>query len=206
MTAVMGAALVAAPVAKANTIELQIADSGGDYIGQGSINYSTPGEATYQGSLDGWSFTIISAATAPAAGTLASPYMDLNMSINSKGSGSLVLTFSGQNYTLAGSSTLNSGSTSLTGTFQAYGGSSDNLNDESQALLGTALNLGSYQSVAGGSISSTDYSLTEVVTVTGGTPGSTDEILSVPDGGMTLTMLGTALVGLAAVRSKFGKH
>jgi len=136
--------------------------------------------------------------------------MDLNtVLVTGIGAGNLVVTFSGVGYTGVVGTLLNTSGSSLTGTAQAYGGTSDNLVDETQALLASPITLSTaVQNVVGASVGSgtNPYSLTEVLTITGGAPGSLDVILTeVPDGGMTLTMLGTALVGLAAVRSKIGR-
>lgn len=206
MTGLMGAALLVVPLAKAN-IELTITD-GADSVAQGvgGITYA-PGLATTGGylSLDGWTFSV-NGATAPADGTLASPYMEVDtILVSAVGTGNLVIEFGGQGYTAPGSALLNAQGTTLTGTFAAYA-------DPGNGLLNLANPLGSVAlspsgAIAGGNwIGAPVYSLTEVVTITGGNPGSLDSILTVPDGGLTLTMLGTALVGLAAVRSKLGRR
>jgi len=202
----MAATFAVTMVATANSISLT-ATSGGSTL-TGTV--FTPGEDIISaGSLNGWNFTVISGSTAPAAGSLSSPYLDLNtVLVTGVGAGNLVVTFSGTDYTLAGGPALSVSGSTLIGTAQAYGGSSDTLADESHALFASPVTLSSSAQIVYGpgvGSSSNPYSLTEVLTITGGAPGSLDEILTVPDGGMTLTMLGTALAGLAAVSSKIGR-
>jgi hypothetical protein len=204
LTVLVGGALLAVPLARAN-VELTITD-GADSVAQGAggITYA-PGLATTGGylSLDGWTFSV-NGATAPADGSLSSPYLEVDtLLISAVGTGNLVIEFSGTGYTaFPGAATLNAEGTSLTGTFAAYSG--NGLLDLSNPLGSVALSP-SGTIASGNVIAGPDYSLTEVVTITGGNPGSLDSILTVPDGGLTLAMLGAALVGLAAVRSRLGR-
>jgi hypothetical protein len=206
MTGFMGAALLMVPLARAN-IELTIADSlSGDSIGQGvgGITYGGDGTATTGGylSLDGWKLSV-NAATAPADGTLGSPYLEVDtILVSAVGTGNLVIEFGGTDYTASGAALLNAQGTSLTGTFAVYSDPGNGLLNLTDPLGSVALSPSG--TIAGGiAIGAPAYSLTEVLTITGGNPGSLDSILTVPDGGLTLAMLGAALVGLAAARSKF---
>ena len=204
LAATMAVALLATTMANANTISLT-ATSGTTLTG----TIVAPGEDQISfGTLNGWSFSVIGGTTFPASGTAAAPYLDLNtVLITGIGAGNLVITFSGTDYTGIGGAKVVVQNSTLTGTFQAYGGSSDLINDETHALLGSPITLStSPQTVLGLGVLGTSpnpYSLTEVLTITGGAPGSLDSILTeVPDGGLTMTMLGTALVGLQILRRK----
>jgi len=63
-----------------------------------------------------------------------------------------------------------------------------------------------FSSLTGGPLNLTSYSLDEVVVLTGNAGGSSYSIdaslVTVPDGGMTLVLLGSALSGLALIKRK----
>jgi len=209
ITGLIGAALLAAPWAKANLIELTITDATSlDTVAQGALTYGA-GTASTGGytSLDGWTFSI-NAATAPADGTLGNPYLEVDtILVSAVGTGNLVIAFGGTDYSNPDYASLNAQSTSLRGTFAAYYDPANGLLVQNPADLLASVALSPSGALAsGGLIGSTSYSLTEVVTITGGNPGSLDTILTVPDGGMTLMMLGTAMIGLTVVRPRLGRR
>jgi hypothetical protein len=204
----MCAALLVAPLAYANTIGLTITDasppgtlSGTEQIGGGAIAYVG---VPYGFSIDGWEGSV-TGTTYPADGSPSQPMLDLNtILIQSIGTGNLVITFGATGYTGLGASYLYVGGTSLTGTFAAWYDPNNGLmtTPAGDELGSEALGAGG---VSGARIGASNYSLTEVVTITGGAPGSMDTILTIPDGGITVMMLGSALIGLVAVRSKFSR-
>jgi hypothetical protein len=90
----------------------------------------------------------------------------------------------------------------LNGNVKAYWSSTDNL--LAQTSLVTSLSSLTGNPVATGVIKATaPFSLTEVVSILSGTGKlSTDDSVKVPDGGLTVALLGGAMMSLALVRSK----
>ncbi len=208
MSGLMGASLLAAPLANANSIELTITAGSDTATG---IIYGTgvlAGDASWTGSIDGWNIEFIAGSTAPTTGSLANPILDLgSLNVYTVGSDPLVISFGGVGYTGSGAAFASiSGNGSAVGTFNTYydsGNSGNNLLSTanlltSQSFTGATLD----QTENGGPLGSvTPYSLTEVLTINSGL-GSLDDSLSVPDGGLTVALLGFGLVGIQAYRRK----
>jgi hypothetical protein len=198
------AVLAASPLAHANG-ELQIwvsgvleFDSGSQSSGLISEDYSSGG--------------VTADVNAAWAGTLL-PSIDLSQ-IDINGAGNVKIVFSSNGNTpTGGPSTVDlavsghdySGGT-LNGTVSAYWSANN-------ALLATTTLLASENTLTGdvtatGTFDPTaPYTLTEVVNITTGSGNlSTDDSISVvPDGGMTVAMLGGVMTAFAMVRSKIGK-
>jgi hypothetical protein len=222
ITGFMGAALLAAPMAKANSIGLEI-------IANGTAVYddvqptSTGNETFTTGTtvVNGWT-VYVSSVTYPAlgGGTLTSPYLDtLAFSASTASGGTLEIIFAGNGYQSGGQEGLmelnGNGRGDFTGTYSAYYNTANTVQSpvsstETGASLIAAGDWGGSQinyQESGPVNADVPYTLTQDITITsvGGANVSFDASLSVPDGGLTLTMLGAAMVGLAAVRSKLGR-
>lgn len=175
-----------------------------------------------------WSVVVSTGTSYPPAlgqGTASSPVMDLSITATYIGTGSgnpLEISFGSDGFgpsfggviaTLTGHVVSGVGSSVLYSNFVASGSVLPNTGHP--VIAGTLLegssiaNIGgNYAStVAGGPLNQVGYSLDQVVDLTGSTNGSSYSIdaslvTTVPDGGMTLVLLGSALSGLALIKRK----
>jgi hypothetical protein len=172
------------------------------------------GVVNFMGQLGIWTFTFTSGISTPALGSASKPVMELqDFSLSSSlGVGSLTIWFSEVGFTGSGPTVTSSvqGFTSGTTKFETFSGTG--LFDESAPPLASAtygpgsFSSTSYTPFAG---SSEPYSLTQKVTITHNaglavTSNFTTKV-AVPDGGMTLSLLGLGLVGVAGLRRLFSK-
>ena len=158
--------------------------------GAGDILAST-GAVGWAGSINGWSVVITSGLTKPVQGGVTQPDMDLSVQSSGPGSGLLTIEFTdtgfgpvsgGVNHQFSG----NIGTSTAT---------SAGYYDTANGQFATTTPLGGSISLAG------PFSFTLVDTFTPGTV-STDDNLTVPDGGTTVMLLGAALSGLGLLRKK----
>ncbi len=186
---------------------------------------SASGAVTYSSSDGFWSIVISTGLSSPpllGQGTLASPVMDLSVTAISTGiSGAdahpLTITFSSDGF----GPSVGTFDASITGqlvagtahpvTFSTFY-STANAIPALTPLTTTTLSGPSYNGTAIGTAGSlgTPYSLSEVVTISAvagsGAQYSLDaKLVSVPDGGMTVALLGVSLVVLAGVGAARGK-
>lgn len=181
------------------------------------------GAVTYVGAIpnSGWILNVTTGVSKPIlpAGGAGGEELDLNsVNVQAQSAGTLVLKFSDFNFaeTVSGYSffaggTLNAPAGS-TISFDAYG-------DAGNGLFGEATPLGSLGQFSPGAFSGTDgisgslppnHSLTIVATINlaGAGTVSFDADLastpSVPDGGLSLAMLGFAVAGVEGLRRKIG--
>jgi hypothetical protein len=224
MTGLMGAALLAAPLAKANSIGLEVIADGvieSDVVVAASAGNGGPGEETYVFNGNGWNVNITAQTyPSPTYGTLASPLMDVNtVDASTTGAGTLEIIFAGDSYTRAGGAFLSIGGTTsstISGVYSAYAqagslvtpGATVKAQLGSPAIASTTFGGTPFLAAAYGTVPNvTPYILGQdfLITATGIGNLSFNANLIVPDGGMTLTMLGSALVGLVGIRSKLGR-
>jgi hypothetical protein len=215
MAVVAGAALIGAPLAKANSISL-IAESGGSSL-VGTVNGSA--DSISFGTVAGWTIGQASGYVPPDV--TAPVVMDSGEeNIVADGTAPLVIIFSATGYTLSGNTLAGAmetltgsllGSPPLQGTLQTYYSTNNVLGATSTLLTTESFNVTATGAIptqtATGTIvdpSGGPFTLTQVLTINKGL-GSFDNALSIPDGGMTLTMLGSGLVALAGIRAKFGR-
>jgi len=167
-------------------------------------------------------------------GTLSSPSMDISsIDASTSAGGTLQIIFAGNDYNPASGGvamSLNGASSgNVSGTYSAYYNTANKVtlpvSSTETGLGGTLIDTATWSGspinvLAYGTIGAVGpYSLTQDIKITssGASRVSFDANLSgaavpqtpvddsnVPDGGMTLTMLGIAMLGLAAIRSKFG--
>jgi hypothetical protein len=171
------------------------------------------GVVNWQGSLGVWTVNITTGVTKPAQGSALAPYMDISTYNSSSAAGSLTIWFSevgfGPNVSAASFYASMGGTTTPGITDAAY-----LYADAGNALFGTGtqiLQLGPFNtagfsgSSTGMGLAGTSYSITEKVVLrsTGQAVTSFDYEASgssVPDGGMTITLLGLACGALGFAR------
>lgn len=179
------------------------------------------GVVSFIGSLGAWSFTLTSGTTKPEVGSPTNPILQLsNLSISSAGGGTLTIWFSEVGFGPTGSTAESwiGGATSGTVTYETFKGS-NTLFQPSTTLASMSFNSGGFSSASSNVFegSSGPYSLSQKVTITHGsglqatalqaslTVTSAASSSSVPDGGMTLSLLGLGLVGIAGVQRKLSR-
>jgi hypothetical protein len=164
------------------------------------------GVVTYNGPVGvNWTLNVTTGISKPILGSPAQPWMDLNsVNATSKGAGVMTIKFSDNNFgPSSGKLTSKIGGTSqgkvTLNTYKDAGNGIFALTTPltSQGPLGS----GAFASTASMSFSGgLPFSLTQVATITHTKRAVTsfNEELRVPDAGMTLALLGSSLIGLAA--------
>lgn len=199
-----------------------------DGSGISSISTSASGVVNIITSDSDWSVVVATGTSWPPAlgqGTASEPVMDLSITAtyigNGTGGNPLTISFGADGFgpsnggviaDLTGHVVSGSGNTVNFTTLDASGSVLPSTGH--QAISGTTLTSaaipnigGNYSSMLfGGPVNLSSYSLDEVITLTGSAGGSSYSIdaslTSVPDGGMTLMLLGSALSGLALIKRK----
>lgn len=168
------------------------------------------GVVTYNGSVGGnWTLNVTTGISKPILGSPTQPWMDLNsVNATSKGAGTMTIMFSDNNFGPAnGRLTSKIGGTTqgkvTMNTYTDAGNGIFALNTllTSQGPLGTGTGLTPFASTAALAFSGAlPFSLTEVATITHTKRAVTsfNEELRVPDAGLTVALLGSSLLGLAA--------
>ncbi len=209
--------LLAIPSAEAGSIKITVGPSSMIITDDDFTDMSpVEGVVAFMGTLGGWTFTLTSGTTKPEVGSATSPIMELRDVTLTSGpaGGKVTIWFSEVGFGPTGSLAESSltGATGGTVKFQTFKGGTE-LFDTSTALSTISVGSGAFSASDSKTISGVGgpYSLTEKVTIThsGGivatalkatlTVGS-GATSAVPDGGMTLSLLGIALIGLAGLR------
>lgn len=168
---------------------------------------SATGAVSWTGSLDNWTLNFDTGLGYPAVGSPADPLLDLSFGAYTPTGGSLWIFFSEDGFTAQGTAFASIGGTTQGSVaFGGFGGTSNALFDYSSSNLLTILPSSSAYygpsfsgSTFGGTVNSEGaYSLTEVVAINQIGAGLTtgDAMLSVPDGGTTMLLLGAGLLAL----------
>lgn len=201
MAGIAGMAQMASAISFPTTAGLYLYDTASDTGISVSI---ADGYATFNGTVGGSSVVISATGLTEAGG--ANPILDLNIAKAIVGAGSTLEIFysDGVFGPSAGGFTLGTAGPGLaTGTAiattSAYFGSTA---FGQTTLLGTEIDPG----FISGSIEGNNYYLTIATFISGGDSGgsvtSMDSLLTVPDGGTTVMLLGAALSGLCLMRKK----
>lgn len=180
-----------------------------------------PGVVAFVGSLGSWTFTLTTGTTKPAEGSPTDPFLELRdiTLTSSAAAGAIEIWFSEVGFGPTGTTALSSIDGATTGqvTFETFKGTS--LFSQATPLASVSFGPGAFS--ADRTTTLTDvggpYSLTEKVTIThSGSVGATAlkgtlsvggvGATSVPDGGMTLSLLGLGLLGVAGMRRKLGRR
>lgn len=169
-----------------------------------------PGVVVFIGSLGAWTFQLTSGITKPIIGSETEPIMEFHdVSLSSgKGGGTLTIWFSEVGFGPTGpvAESVIGGVADGKVKYETFKGTS--LFDESTPLSSLSTSAGAFGSLAYASVgdSTGPYSLTQKATIThgGGTKVTSFDaklsVASVPDGGMTLSLLGLGLFGIAGLR------
>lgn len=203
--AVAGALVAGATAVKANP-ELELISGSTTVV---VVQSSPVGYVTYDGPVGQWSINVTTGVN--NFGGPGNPQIDV--SSLDEGSGrplhSLTIEYTAGGYTHDGTviGTIGGTTTTTVSDYQYLGSSAF-----STAQLLTAigpLGPGAFDGTAYGNTGVTGaYWLTEKIVISGGSGGgaltSFDANSSVPDGGMTMVLLGSAFAGLGAMRSRFG--
>jgi hypothetical protein len=179
------------------------------------------GEIVYLGSLGLWSLTVNTGVTMPAQGSATLPYMDLNFIAKSTSPAaappSLTIEFSevgfGPMASFANFAISIGGTSGGTVTCTTLLDLDNNIFGDGgspTAIAGPqSFGKGAYScSLSAPGQTSEPFSLTKKIVIThvkGTKTSSGDAELTVPDGGTTLALLGCSMLGLGAIRRKFGK-
>jgi hypothetical protein len=186
--------------------EVTIADGG-----VGDLN-PIAGAVTFSGAVGLWIINVTTGITYPVLGSVTEPVMDFNdISVLSSGGGTLTLWFSETGFGPTSTSVETSigGTTGGTVSYQAFSGTA--LFEEGALLTTFTSNTLAFNNTSSGTLASGagPYSLTQKVQLTHSAGGVSSynanlsvEPKPVPDGGMTLSLLGLAMVGLAALRRR----
>jgi len=174
------------------------------------------GVVVYVGGVNAnWAVTVTTGLTMPFQGTPARPYMDLNsITATSVGAGSLIIQFSEVGFGPVASGNVQAniggvvlGSVGSSLTYNTFAGAA--LWDQTTALTSQGpFSPGAFSGIANGPAYSSlgaTFSLTQEILLTHTTPGSSsfNAELTVPEGGTTLMLLGSALTVLGVFRRKF---
>jgi hypothetical protein len=169
-------------------------------VGDGS---SVGGRIVWNGSIGVWTLNTDVGTTFPVIGTLSNPQLDLSFNAFSTTGGTLTLTFSADGFgPTAGTAVASIGGTAQGNvSYQTFGGTNNTLLDTSHLLTSQGPFGGSFSgSVAGGTVTNVGpYALSQQLTITHSGSGITtgDALLTVPESGTSLLLLGAGLLGLA---------
>jgi hypothetical protein len=183
------------------TTTISVADASG--LDQSSL----AGTVLWSGSIGSWTVSVDTGFTKPTLGSAGHPVLDLSFSAVSATGGSLWIAFSEDGFTAPGSATGAIGGTASGSlSYQLFGGASDTVLDMSHSLSPSSTYSGPFSAlISGSAVGAAPYSLTELVTIVQRTGGATsgDAMLTVPDSGTTVMLLGAALTILGLfVRSR----
>ncbi len=189
--------------------------------GRPADGHADPGVVVFMGSLGIWTFQLTSGISKPTVGSETEPIMELHdVSLSSKGSGgTLEIWFSETGFGPTGlvAESAIGGVADGKVTYETFKGG-PTLFDDSVLLSSLSSTAGAFGGLgfAGIGDPTGPYSLTQKVTIThkGGSAAKLTSFdarlevspgVSVPDGGMTLSLLGLALMGLAGFRHTLSK-
>jgi len=174
---------------------------------------SAAGRIVWVGTIGNWTLNTDVGTTFPAIGNLTNPQLDLSFNAVSNGSGgTLSIMFSADGFGPSAGTAVASigGTTSGTVVYDTFGGASNTLFDLSPLLAAQGPFTGAFSgAVSGGSVNNVGpYALTQQIVITHSGSGITtgDGLLTVPDSGTSLLLLGAGLTGLgflARFRTRF---
>jgi hypothetical protein len=221
LTATLAAAaalLVSAPLARANAVLTVISGSSSVSV----PDLGTGAASTTQVSFAGWNITVDSGIGYDVSGTASLPQMDVSTQDHGSGSaGTLYVIWSQTGYTFIGpvdatisqTVSVSEGAAITYNTYATTGGIlvPTDVGGVATGLPATPLTTQVLTSTAGTVTAAFgndpgDPTLTQELIISGTTLGvSADAHLDgVPDGGLTVALLGGVLVGFAGIRSRFG--
>jgi hypothetical protein len=200
----LGAALVVAPLVKANPIQLELVSGTSTAFGTISLT-----GLNFSGTINGWTLTA-------GASDTAAPSLEIqSLNITANGSSPLWIDFMGDDYTLPQVSLALSGtsetaqSAPLVGSFGSYylnqTNGSSTLTQLTSATFNDTTTTGAMSQNTTGTIPAGEYDLWDQLEITQGTGGVTADLAfsAVPDGGSTLLLLGLGITAVTGIGAKF---
>lgn len=181
--------------------------------GAGDSNLGTAGVVGYNGSVGLWNLVVSIGQTKPFLGSAEAPHMDLNYVVTSTGAGTITIKWSDTDFTAgsAGFAAEIGGTTAGSVQFSTYADAGNTLFGTGIQLTSQSFNSSPFSGTAShGAVGDNSFSLTEVLVITHGSGTTSDSgdasLATVPDGGATVTLLGTALAGLGLMGSFFKRR
>jgi hypothetical protein len=178
------------------TTTLIITDNGG-----GDIS-GTSGRIVWNGSIGNWSLNTDVGTTYPVIGSLTNPQLDLSFNAFSTTGGTLTLTFSADGFgPTAGTAVASIGGTTAgVVNYKTFGGTNNTNFSTANLLTSQGPFGGAFSGTAiGGTVTNAGpYSLSQQIVITHQSSGITtgNALLTVPDSGMSLLLLGVGLLSL----------
>lgn len=170
------------------------------------------GVVTFIGTVGVFNINVSTGLTKPASGSAVTPYMDLNSINSSTAGGTISIEWTEDSFgPPAGSGTFVGaigGTTAGTVSYNAYLDAGNTLFAPTTLIASLGPFGGPAFSGVGGTgaaLPAGQYSLTQIVNITHGGPGTTsfDAELELPDSGLTMVMLGSSLAAMGLfVRSR----
>lgn len=182
-----------------------------------AVAFNASGNVTWSGAAGVWNLGVTTGLTDPALGTPSLPTMNLAIQASSTGAGSLYLAFANNGYTGSGGMIASLSGHLVSGAAENY--TFTTFSDASNVQPTTTLPTGSVITTWSGSLPAlasasgtlpltAPYVLGEIVEIntTGATIASIGaNLTAVPDGGMTMAMLGLGWAVVDAARRKLAK-
>lgn len=170
---------------------------------------AVPGQVVWVGSVGNWTLNVHTGTTYPVLGSLTNPVLDLSFNaISNANGGTLTVSFSADGFgPTAGNAVASTGGTTQgTVLYNTYGGTNNTLFSTSNLLTsqGPFVAPAFSGTTSGGNVNNVGpYSLTQVITITHAAGVSRittgDSILTVPESGTSILLLGTGLTLLGLV-------
>ncbi len=179
--------------------------------GAGDISGSS-GRIVWNGSIGNWSLNTDVGTTFPVIGTLTNPQLDLSFNAFSTTGGTLTVSFSADGFGPTAGTAVSQigGTTPGTVVYNTFGGTNNTLFNTSNLLTAQGPFTGAFSgSVVGGTVTNAGpYSLTQQITITHTSSAITtgNALLTVPDSGTSVLLLGAGLISLgfmARLRLRF---
>lgn len=179
--------------------------------GAGDVSANN-GRIVWNGSIGNWTLNTDVGTTFPVIGTLTNPQLDLSFNAFSTTGGTLKITFSADGFgPTAGTAVAQIGGTTPgTVVYNTFGGTNNTIFSTSNLLTTQGPFTGAFSgSVVGGTVTNAGpYSLTQQITIThtGSSITTGNSLLTVPDSGTSVLLLGAGLISLgfmARLRLRF---
>ncbi len=176
--------------------------------GPGDMN-SAVGWVVWNGTIGVWNINLDSGLSYPLRGTLVNPEMDLSFVAGSTAAGNLTLVFTDSGFTATDQTLCNTIGGTADGTVNDYVIKNYGLQDSTLVTSITGLGPGGFNGFDSAHVSLTSSDTLSIVLriahPVGGGLTTGDKLLHVPDGGLTVALLGFALVGVEGLRRRLAR-
>lgn len=182
------------------TTTITIVDNG---VNDGSL---TTGRIVWDGTIGNFTLNTDVGTTFPVLGTLTNPVLDLSFNaVSNSAGGTLVLTFSADGFGPTNGTAVASlgGTAAGTVVYRTYGGTNNTLFSTSNLLTTQGPFTGAFSgTAAGGTVNNAGpYALSQQITIvhTGAGITTGDGLLTVPESGTSVLLLGVGILALAVI-------